>query len=183
MTKYLLLSGPPGAGKDTVGAMLAQYGEGRVSQAKFAAPLMVAAEAFGFDMQESQKEARTGPGGMSRREFQIALSETFAKPAMGDDVFGRALALRTRGQGLVVVTDSGFRGEAVALALEVGSYNVRRIHVTRPGKDYSRDSRTDWDINGTGIVRANVLNDQTEDVLVRRVMDVLRDVEWQSWLQ
>ncbi len=148
MTKYLLISGPPGAGKDTVGNIVQELMPGRVTIDKFARPLMAAAAAFGFDMADTlTAKSRMDPylGNMARREFQIKLSEAFAKPLMGEGVFGKALLARTRGVlDLVVVTDSGFLPEARVLVDAVGVGNVLRIHLSRPGHDYQGDSRTDW---------------------------------------
>lgn len=147
MTQYLLISGPPGAGKDTVGCIVQEMLSGHVVLEKFARPLMDSAAAFGFDMEDTQEaKARKHPVlGVSRREFQIALSETFSKNFLGEDVFGRALLSRTREEDrLVVVTDSGFQAEAIALGTHAGWDSVKRVHISRPGHSYEGDSRTDW---------------------------------------
>jgi len=181
VAKYILLSGPPGAGKDTVGNLIAKvYG---AEPEKFAQPLMDAASSLGFDMREAHKEDCTGPGSMSRRQFQIEFSERFCKPVLGLDVFGRALAKRARrmSEGLLfVVTDSGFLSEAVALAEEVGRENIRRIHLHRPGHDYSRDSRSDWNSSDLGIVRVDITNDGSVDQLKGKLLAAL--TPWADWV-
>lgn len=186
MTRYLLISGPPGSGKDLTGSTIAAgLGDGAIVE-KFAAPLVIAARAFGFLMDEDLKEDPCGPGGVSRREFQIQLSESFAKPLMGTNVFGQALVRRVEAlvdqPSLVIVTDSGFYQEAATVCGFVGSDNVRRIHLHREGHDYSNDSRTDWDDTDLGIKRGDLVNLSSSIAEYAEYVEAFT-APWVDWLR
>lgn len=169
---YILVSGPPQAGKDTVGAIIERLTN--AYQVKFAQPLMESAFAFGFDMAEEVKDDVQTQFGISRRDFQIGLSENFAKQVIGPDVFGKALLATTLGQGgyLFVVTDSGFAPEAESVIAAVGVDNVFRLHISRSGTSYVLDSRSDW-VTPPGINRQDIVNNGTIEKLEQLVRVVL----------
>lgn len=151
----LLLNGPPGSGKDTVARHVAQLYAGGTIIEKFAAPLKSSVAAFygmtkdEFDFidncQESKNRKMEMLGGISLREAQIGISEDFAKPLMGDKIFGELLVQRilkkARGNDLIIISDSGFEPEARQLmeSLPSQKFHLARLH--RDGCDYSKDSR------------------------------------------
>ena len=145
----ILVNGPPGSGKDTIGHILSFYFHAQVT--KFAKYLKDKAHAlYGFPgvkhdaFEDVKDEPQACLYGKTWREIYIALSEEFYKPLYGKDFFGRILAdeIAEDGGELYVVTDSGFMEEAGALieALEE-DHDFHLIRVIRPGCDFEKDSR------------------------------------------
>jgi hypothetical protein len=85
-------------------------------------------------------------GGSSIRQLLISMSEDWMKVRYGEDIFGRMLYYRSLRTGngatanpdFIVVDDNGFHPEFDALGEPDNRILVR---VTRPGKDFSGDSR------------------------------------------
>lgn len=154
MTKIILLNGPPRSGKDMFATIVNRTWAGKVSHRKFSRPLKDAVNAL-FQLtpaQAAQAEAQkddalTMLGGMTYREAQIWLSESCMKPALGTDIFGRifvhAASSDLTGQ-LIVVSDSGFAPEALVVRKHFGANNILVVRLSRPGCDFSDDSRTHW---------------------------------------
>ncbi|QYW05835.1 putative ATP-binding protein [Vibrio phage vB_VpaP_G1] len=154
MAKILILNGPAGSGKDTLGKLLVQslnkwYGDNVSVNAEFKGALIdIAIKVAGLKQWEwdrmytrAEKE-RSQPrlGGLSPREFLIKISEEWVKPVFGDSHFGElALAgVNEARQSYVVFTDGGFIKEAIPLT-ENHDVTVARLH--RDGFDFRGDSR------------------------------------------
>jgi hypothetical protein len=149
--RVVLLNGPPRCGKDTIGEMLYCDLPSAVL-CKFAQPIAdYLRDVHGIDMRTVEKdEPHDALCGRTPREVAIAYSERMCKPLFGEAYFGDLLALEVESQaaqndGLVaIVTDSGFRTEAQALARKVGPQNVLLVRVSRHGTDFAGDSRSYW---------------------------------------
>lgn len=155
--KILLLSGPPGAGKDAVGAEVELMLDKRgliVERLKFAAVLReAAAGALGLSaltVQALERDKDTpAPALLGRtwREVLIQLSEDFFKPLFGQRYFGEAMltalcGAEAAGVTHAVITDSGFPEEAEPLL--VPGWHVHHVRLSRPGHTYEGDSRRAW---------------------------------------
>ncbi len=156
MKALILLNGPPRSGKDTVAKILWEAFEADYSF-RFANPLRKAIAAFlGVDMFGwgdhhvcewfgDLKGKRTElTFNAEVREMMIDLSERWAKPLMGDDVFGR-LMVRTLSQHIVLpdiitIADAGFSKEVLPVVHEfLGKIPILLIHISRDGCEW--DSR------------------------------------------
>jgi hypothetical protein len=176
--KIVFLNGPPGCGKDTVGRMLAErYG---AQLFKAATPLRQAMSAL-IGCEDSEIEQlkstpirlwawRSAPTGTTGRDLLIALSEDLIKPRLGMDWFGHMLgqSIATAAPRLAVVTDAGFVSEVEACCKNLPGWEINLWHVTRPGCDFSGDSRS-W-ISLRGVRTRVVLNDGSLDQLQQRVV-------------
>ena len=149
--RVVLLNGPPRSGKDTIGEML--YCDlPSAGLFKFSQPIIdYMRDVHGIDMRTVEKdEPHDALCGRTPREVAIAYSERMCKPLFGEAYFGDLLAREVESQaaqndGLVaIVTDSGFRVEAQALARKVGPQNVLLVRVSRHGTDFAGDSRSYW---------------------------------------
>lgn len=145
----VLLNGPPGAGKDTLGNALKVNFDARLL--KFSEPLKYAVLAMmnirdmhPEDMEDIKDEPLEALLGFSYRELQIWLSESCMKKKFGKDVFGKLLARRVQSSTsapFTAITDSGFESEAETLIDELGYKQVYLIRVHRTEHDFSNDSR------------------------------------------
>lgn len=145
MITFIVFNGPPYSGKTTIAretAIRLRNKGLRVVSDSFAAPMkhFIAATLSQPYVEMAKDVPRVELSGYSVREFLIDLSEHYIKPRYGDDAFGRWLVHRAlkHPDGLpdvVVVDDSGFGPEFDALD------EKRLIHVVRPGKDFTGDSR------------------------------------------
>lgn len=143
--KYVVLNGPLGSGKSTIGRMLTEEFKVRVpkvTQDYFAAPMKhFISTALGEKYQDMNKEkARPELNGYSVRQFMIHLSEEVMKPRYGDDCFARWLTHRVLKSpqdvpNIVIIDDLGFEVELHALD------NVYLVRVERAGHDFKGDSR------------------------------------------
>tara|TARA_R110000737_G_scaffold47134_4_gene67038 strand:+ start:3823 stop:4380 length:558 start_codon:yes stop_codon:yes gene_type:complete len=166
--KIILLNGPPRAGKDFAGAILEVSLEGIAL--KFATELKhMTHRAYGLgeiaeDHYETQKDSRIEDfRGVSPREAYIRMSEDFMKPLHGDCIFGHILKdwilFGSNRFSTVIVTDSGFRGEAEVLVREFGAENVQLVRIHRDGCDFSSDSRSYLDLSDLGVQCLDIQND------------------------
>lgn len=150
MTQIILINGPAQSGKDTTGALVEAFTG--AFRTKFAKALKNRAHAMlGLDVPhdafEMCKDVQMAEfGSMSPRQFYIWFSEEMVKPIFGDRYFGEITLKEVKEQTdagrQVVVTDSGFAGEAQPLIEEYGRDDVELWKIYRSGKDFQGDSRS-----------------------------------------
>lgn len=148
--KALLLNGPPGSGKDTIGKMIWSRVAGSTLE-KFAKPIVdFMLSAYGVNMAFVAKdEPHPALNGRTPRQVAIRYSEGFCKPLWGRNYFGdaavaRLKSLEAQGQKLAIFTDSGFLDEALPVLDHLGHGNVLQVRITRAGYNYQHDSRSTW---------------------------------------
>lgn len=145
----IILNGPPGVGKDTIGNLLAK--KTRWQPLSFKTPMWdLAKAALGqvtyekFCAHYNDRDTKEAPqdylGGFSPREFFIHISERWCKPVFGDEYFGERLlrdaqSCRTN----VIVTDGGFPKEVIPM-LQLGM-QVLIVRLHREGYSFAGDSR------------------------------------------
>jgi len=175
MTRLILLNGPPRCGKDLASEILCSY-LGGVPQ-KISKELKERTHAFyglvGLDNKpvrhdyfETEKDTpQECFFGLTPRQAYIAMSENYIKPTHGDSWLGNVLARNIqRWDGMLrqerthVVSDSGFRGEAEELVRAFGAENVLLVRISRPGYDFTHDSRSYIDLSDLGVVCTDVVN-------------------------
>ena len=150
----IILNGPPNSGKDHIADRLVQLTHGvKIDTLKFASPIKSAVhnilniQTIGPDKLDIEKLKDTPLPqffGKTPREAYIEFSEQYMKPMYGDDIFGKLLLQRIEdkvryGYKSIVISDGGFDVEVIPL---LNKYpNLRLIHLTRKGCDFSNDSR------------------------------------------
>lgn len=168
----IFLNAPPRAGKDTCAEIMKRLVLG-MGEFKMSAVLKTAiADLFGLDhprhqWAEKNKDTKSKMFGheieYSYREIQIMLSEEFMKPNFGQDIFGRIAVRRLTGimdKTHFVISDVGFDHEVVPIIRGLASkHEIRLLKITRPGCDFSNDSRN-W-IHGADIgIREDTINNR-----------------------
>lgn len=151
MSKVIILNGPIGCGKDTVGEAFANR-EG-FELTCFKEPMFrIAATTLGLDYHEFEemyrdREWKESPNeklnGHTVRELMIQISEEYIKPFLGQDYFGQQAAefIRRRPwQDRFLFADGGFSNEINVLA-EAG-HEVILVHMYRDGCTFTNDSRS-----------------------------------------
>lgn len=193
------MNGPPRCGKDTAGQMLADA-IGSACTNKFARVVKerchAAYETRGlyeeYDVphdhfEHCKDEPRSEFLGRTPRECYIAFSERFYKPLHGADVFGRLLLADLRAADAVgtwVITDSGFREEAMPLVEHFGARSTVLVRLRREGCTFAGDSRSYLDLLDLGVTTVDLVNPGTRDGL-RRMLErtVLKlTSESKTWL-
>lgn len=155
----IILNGPPGIGKDTIGAYLTgrEYPAVKIS---FKSPMfdialaILGPELYGefidLYMDRDQKEKpQVITRGMSPRQFMIWISEEVIKPKFGEQYFGNRLALSISEMCrdlAIVVTDGGFPEEIKPLVKAGHEVHICRLH--REGFTFKGDSRNYIDLSG-----------------------------------
>ncbi|MCS5736981.1 DEAD/DEAH box helicase family protein, partial [Herbiconiux daphne] len=142
MSQIIILNGPIGCGKDTVGVAFAER-EGWEFTA-FKDPMFrIAATTLGMDFHEfiesyQDREWKDSPNeklnGRTVRELMIHISETYIKPFLGSDYFGQQAAdyIRRRPwQRHFIFGDGGFSPEVEALI--TAGHDVILVHMYRDG--------------------------------------------------
>lgn len=147
MAKIVILNGPAGCGKDTIARLLSSEG---FEIEQFKGPMFDIAIALSGQDDEDfmhcyndryMKEApQVRLGGLSYREFMIKISEEWAKPLLGQEVFGNLASSRCSSKTHVVFSDGGFLGEVSNLVFSGHDVVVVRLH--RLGFGWGADSRS-----------------------------------------
>lgn len=190
MTKVVLINGPARSGKDTLGGMIytSQWRPGedglpeikrKVMQYKFAAVMqglwqdifyVITSEREYPEWVDGSKKNDPHPFmDVSFRSAMIDFSENYIKPTYGSDFFGRLTAehiaknealLET--EHLAVITDSGFKEEAVAIIEKFGAENVLLIKLYRDGYSFTGDSRNYLNLDEFGVQTVELRNKTLE---------------------
>lgn len=198
--KIILLNGPAGSGKDTIGRFLVD----RINNSsiyKFAEPIKDAVAAFlnlsseerhyYFETQEGKNNPSPRFFGHTPRKFLIDFSETYAKTLGGKDVFGKILATKLQldfTQGLIktaVVTDSGFLDEAEAvLKAFPEDYEVYLFRLHRNNCSFLGDSRSHISLFKSKASNVEELDIENEDGNVEKaVNEILEKVQWDAYFE
>lgn len=162
--KVVLINGPPGSGKDTLGrAIQAGVSNRKVYVTKFARYLKEATHRLyglhdiAHDHFEDRKDVPLPVfRGISPRDAYIGMSEKYMKPMHGDDIFGRILVEALEKEDLIqnatliVVTDSGFVSEAEVMLNRFGPTRIQVVQMIREGCTYANDSRGPIDLKQMG---------------------------------
>ena len=134
----ILLNGPPGSGKDTVGKYIAEkYGNCTIE--KFALPIKkmiqtvfnLTPEQFEYvDSQKNKNSPQELLCGKSSREIQIEFAENFMKKTFDNTIFSKLLVKRLNCDKNVVipVTDLGFHSEIDHIVESRGDVIVVHLH-------------------------------------------------------
>lgn len=151
----IILNGPPGVGKDTIGEKLAQYLS--CSMLSFKEPMWEIARAFLgegkfktfvelYNNRETKEMPQEYLGHRSPREFFIWISENICKPAFGQEYFGERMleiysqVARDNPCSASVVTDGGFPRELFPFVKEGHQVFIVRLH--RKDYTFAGDSRS-----------------------------------------
>lgn len=167
--RIILLNGPPGCGKDTIGRIISSAC-GALEE-KFASPLKQSVPHI-YDIKPSFWRNNMDIHGVkdqphpllfdkSPRDVQIAISEALLKPLHGEDVFGKIMANKLNASAAVniVITDSGFQAEAEHLVDVFGPDSIMVWNIHRKGCSFDGDSR-DWvDLTHLGVHQIPFTND------------------------
>lgn len=173
MKKIIFFNGPPRCGKDTASNGLLSHYE-KSENVKFSESLKSSLpKFFGISddyikVLEIHKEFPLEILlGKTWREVQISLSEHWAKPIFGKDVFGRIASNRIKHSNneIFFISDSGFYEEAHTLVEDFGIENCLLIRVKREGYDFSSDSRSYWN-NIDDIYETAVYNNKDINSLI-----------------
>ena len=150
MKTAIILNGAPGAGKDTIGCILADTYD-HVALRSFKAPMFEIALAilgetnyeyfmFLYEDRRYKEEPASILNGKSPRQFMIWISEEVIKPQFGNRFFGmRAESKVKESHSLSVFTDGGFKDEI--LQMIEGDIQVKLCRIHRNGCNFDNDSR------------------------------------------
>jgi len=78
---------------------------------------------------------------LSKRQALIHTSENIIKPNFGEDAFGKMFVNNLPEEGVVFVSDGGFKEEILPIIDHIGKENLLIIRINREGYDFSNDSR------------------------------------------
>jgi hypothetical protein len=172
MSKFYILNGPPGIGKDTIAKYVTDH-DNTFKQLEFKSGLYVAtAERYGVDKSWFKRVAvdrilKETPlsllGNISPREAMIDTSENYIKPKFGKEYFGRALVRASEEHPVdnFVISDGGFVEEALAI-IEAG-HTVHVIQLRHPNFNYNNDSRDYVVVPGAYLHSINVVMGDPEE--------------------
>lgn len=190
--KVIFLNGPPGCGKDFAGELIAEASHlVEVTLDKFARQLKEATHRlYGItqpcgspaphDYFEVTKEMHTSEFmGLTPREAYQKVSELYFKQVHGDRVFGEMLLKDIKdpecpfADQVLVITDSGFRGEAEVLVEKFGAENCTLIRIHREGCDFAGDTRSYIILSDLGVATDDIDNPGTAMGLHRALANVI----------
>lgn len=166
MSKFFILNGPPGIGKDTIAKYVTDH-DSSFKQLEFKSGLYIAtAERYGVDKSWFKRVAvdrilKETPlsllGNISPREAMIDTSENYIKPKFGKAYFGRALVRASEEHPVenFVVSDGGFVEESLAI-IEAG-HEVHIIQLISPKFNFDNDSRDYVVVPGAYLHHLNVI--------------------------
>lgn len=151
MAKIIILNGPAGVGKDTIGSELEAYYD--CNLVSFKRPMFgIAASLLGgksfdkfitaYDDRNQKDQPQSFLGGKTCREFMIWISESIVKPLLGNQHFSKLLSelLNRCDDGSVFVcTDGGFPEEVIQLVED--GHDVTLVRLFMDGKTFEGDSR------------------------------------------
>lgn len=151
MSKIIILNGPAGVGKDTIGNALAM--DYNCIPTSFKRPMFeIAASILGaraysqfmmaYDDRDQKEQPQSFLGGKTCREFMIWISETVVKPLFGNQQFGKLMSehIRLCDEGFMFVcTDGGFPDEVIRLVED--GHDVTLVRLFMDGKTFTGDSR------------------------------------------
>jgi hypothetical protein len=187
--RIVILNGPPGSGKDTIGAAMAKQ-EDLVYLSSFKFDLYKAtAEHYSvgvFEFIEAaqdrvrKEEPMAGLGGLSPRGALIHVSEDVCKPKFGRDYFGHQALQRVSSTTLpedctVMFTDGGFAEEVQVFADSGMEVVVVQLH----GRgDFTNDSRNYVNLRHPNVVTYTVyLVDGEVQQAVDKVCEILEALD------
>ncbi len=145
----ILFNGPPRSGKDR-GAEIVKKSMPQCHHMKLAQPLKDAVhKLLGLSpaqchmFEDFKDEPYPEFNDMSPREIYIDMSEEFAKPRFGNDVFGKVMINRMSNvmSNNVVLSDVGFDDEVRCLWSQKVKGKVYCIQLERKGCSFATDSR------------------------------------------
>ena len=189
---YLIgMSGPPRAGKDTIGLALAEVIRKKnptldVATAALSLPLRMAVYAVGGmvytrEHYEAQKDVPQGVfGGATIREAIISLAEDHLRPKYGVGFFARSMvsmfASRAFMPNIIIVTDVGFSEEVDEFRAAYGADNVVYPQIIRQGCTFEGDSRS---FVGDPLRRTTIINEGSiDDVALRLYSRLTNQFHW-----
>lgn len=158
MSKIIILNGPAGVGKDTIGnALCYDY---RCTPTSFKRPMFeIAASILGeqayskfitaYDDRDQKELPHDFLGGKTCREFMIWISESVVKPLFGNQQFGKLMSehISLHDDGFsFVCTDGGFPDEVIRLVED--GHDVTLVRLFMDGKTFAGDSRDYISIKG-----------------------------------
>lgn len=162
MAKIIILNGPAGVGKDTIGNALAKDYD--CTLVSFKRPMFDIARSImgdgafsefmaAYNDRDQKEKPQRFLGGKTCREFMIWISESIVKPLFGSKHFGKLMSeyIQVYDDGTFVCTDGGFRDEVIQL-IEDG-HDVTVVRLFMNGKTFEGDSRNYIRINESHLPR------------------------------
>ena len=151
MAKIIILNGPAGVGKDTIGNALAK--DYNCIPTSFKRPMFEIAESIlgagafskfitAYDDRDQKELPHDFLGGKTCREFMIWISESVVKPLFGNQQFGKMMSehIELCDEGFsFVCTDGGFTDEVIHLVED--GHDVTLVRLFMDGKTFAGDSR------------------------------------------
>ena len=184
--RVVLLNGPPGSGKDTIGNACIDHFKGHTAAFKDTL-YQHTAYLFKVDVKwltwaATCRVTKETPlpelQGFTPREALIFTAEEVYKKIYGKDYFGKSIA-STLKDGLTFITDAGFKAEAIAIIEEVGAENVIHFKLYRDGCSFEGDSRSYYDLSEYEVFTATLWNNST---IERILADMKTVLDLEGWI-